>query len=69
MEQLEKVRKRIRKIRVAKYYTQDYVGERLCMTQKSYHRLENGKSQLKLEVLFRLATILEVDVKSFLEDL
>lgn len=69
MEQLEKVRKRIRLARLEKDYTQDYVGDRLFMTQKSYHRLETGKSQLKLDILFKLATILEVEVIYFFEGL
>ncbi len=68
MEQLEKVRKRIRKIRVEKEYTQDYVSERLCISQKSYHRLESGKSQIKLETLFRLATVLGVNISYFFEE-
>jgi len=39
------------------------------MTQKSYHRLETGKSQLKLDILFKLATILEVEVSYFFKGL
>jgi len=64
---MDKVRKRIRTVRLDKEYTQDYIGDRLGMSQKSYHRLENGKYHLKLETLLRLDVILEVDVTSFLK--
>jgi transcriptional regulator with XRE-family HTH domain len=67
MDKLEKVRKRIRSLRLEKEYTQDYVGDRLGMSQKSYHRLENGHSELKVKMLLKLSTILEVDVSYFLE--
>jgi transcriptional regulator with XRE-family HTH domain len=67
MEILEKVRKRIRSLRLEKEYTQDYVGDRLGISQNSYHRLENGKSQLKVKTLLKLSTILEVDITYFLK--
>ena len=67
MDKLEKVRKRIRSLRLEKEYTQDYVGDRLGISQKSYHRLENGKSQLKVKTLLKLSTILEVDITYFLK--
>ena len=68
MEKLEKVRKKIRFARLEKDYTQDYVSDRLFITQKSYHRLETGKSHLKVETLLKLATIFEVKPSYFLED-
>ena len=68
MEQLEKVRKRIRLARLEKEYTQDYIGERLGVNQRTYHRIESGKSQLKVETLIKLATILEVDTKYFFKE-
>jgi transcriptional regulator with XRE-family HTH domain len=66
MEKLEKVRRKIRSARLEKEYTQDYLGEKLGMSQKSYHRIENGHSQLKVETLLKLSTILEVDVTDLL---
>ena len=65
---MDKVRKRIRSLRLEKEYTQDYIGERLGINQRTYHRLENGKSQLKVETLLKLATILEVDASYFLQE-
>ena len=66
-EKVDLVRKRIRSLRQEKEYTQDYVGDRLGISQRSYHRIENGKTQLKIEILFRLAIIFEVDATYFLE--
>lgn len=60
MERIEKIRKRLRVARTERGYSQDYVGERLNISQISYHKLENGKTALKLKTLLELAVILEV---------
>jgi transcriptional regulator with XRE-family HTH domain len=60
MNRIDKIRKRIVLARTTKGYTQDYVGELLHMSQISYHKLENGKTSLKVRTLFELALILEV---------
>jgi transcriptional regulator with XRE-family HTH domain len=60
MNRVEKIRKRIVLARTAKGYTQDYLGEQLHMSQISYHKLENGKTGLKVKTLIDLAVILEV---------
>jgi transcriptional regulator with XRE-family HTH domain len=67
-EKVVKIRKRIKTVRLEKEYTQDYIGERLGISQIAYHKIENGKSQLKVEILLRLAAILEVDAEYFLEE-
>jgi transcriptional regulator with XRE-family HTH domain len=43
-----------------KGYSQNYVGGQLHMSQISYHKLENGKTALKVSTLLELAIILEV---------
>lgn len=60
MERIEKIRKRLRTARTEKGYSQDYVGEQLHMSQIAYHKLENGKTALKVKTLLELAVILEV---------
>ena len=60
MERIEKIRKRLKSIRIEKGFTQDYIGEQLNISQISYHKLENGKTALKLKTLLELAVILEV---------
>ncbi|MDP5105865.1 MAG: helix-turn-helix domain-containing protein [Polaribacter sp.] len=68
MEELIAIRKRIKTIRLKKEYSQYYMSCRLHTSQVVYHNLENGKSNLKVETILRLATILEVDVSDFFED-
>lgn len=68
MEELIAIRKRIKTIRLKKEYSQYYMSCRLYTSQVVYHNLENGKSNLKVETLLRLATILEVDVLEFFKD-
>ena len=60
MKRTEIIRKRIKRTRTEKGYSQYYVGTRLNMSQIAYHKLENGKTQLKVETLLELANILEV---------
>ena len=60
MNRIDKIRKRLKLARMEKGYSQDYVGEKLHMSQISYHKIENGKTALKVRILLELATILEV---------
>ncbi len=60
MKRIEKIRKRLKTVRTEKGYSQDYVGEQLHMSQIAYHKLENGKTILKVRTLLELAVILEV---------
>jgi transcriptional regulator with XRE-family HTH domain len=60
MNRVDKIRKRIVLARTIKGYTQDYVGEQLYMSQISYHKLENGKTTLKVRTLLELAIVLDV---------
>ena len=64
-EKLIAIRKKIKFTRLDKEYSQDYMGSRLFISQIAYHNLENGKSNLKIDTLLRIATILEVDVRDF----
>ena len=61
MNRVEKIRKRIVLSRTAKGYTQAYMGEQLHISQIAYHKLESGKTALKIKTLLDLATILEVE--------
>ncbi|MFK8058990.1 MAG: helix-turn-helix domain-containing protein [Polaribacter sp.] len=68
VEKVDKVRKRIRTLRNQKEYSQDYIADRLGIDQRAYHRLENGYTKLKVEMLFKLAIVLEVLPSYFLEE-
>lgn len=61
MDRLTKIRKRIKFLRIEKGYSQYYVGLQLNISQISYHKLETGKTELKVKTLLELAEILEVE--------
>lgn len=52
----------IRKIRELKGYTQQYVAIALNISQRQYSRLENNGVDIKISILKKIATILEVPV-------
>ncbi|MBU3010040.1 helix-turn-helix domain-containing protein [Polaribacter vadi] len=66
-EKLIAIRKKIKFARLKKEYSQYYMGCRLSTSQIAYHNLENGKSNIKIDTLLKIATILEVDVKDFFD--
>jgi transcriptional regulator with XRE-family HTH domain len=51
----------IRKIRDIKGYSQEYVAQKLNMSQNNYGRIELGKVKLDVDRLKEIATVLEVD--------
>jgi len=60
LERVEKIRKRIRLVRLEKGYSQDYMGNRLHMSQYAYQKIESGKTRLKVATLITLAIHLDV---------
>ena len=66
-KKLKEVRLKIRTQRVLKEYSQEYVGVQLGIGQVAYHKLERNKTKLSLDVLLKLAIVLEVDATYFLE--
>jgi transcriptional regulator with XRE-family HTH domain len=61
----------IRKIREIKNIGQQYIADKLNISQPSYHNLEAGKIKLSEEKLEKIARILEVDkevIKNFNND-
>lgn len=56
----------IKKLRIDKGYTQEYMAEKLGYKDKSgYNHLENGNVKLSLERAIKIAEILEVDPSIF----
>lgn len=58
----------IKNIRELKNLTQEFVAERLDISQSAYSRLENGETKISKEKLIQIAEILEVkpeDIKEF----
>lgn len=63
-----KVGASIRKLRVLKGYSQEYVADTLSISQKSYSLLENDKTEISLTRLERVAEVFEVSLFQILED-
>lgn len=61
-------RNKIRTIRELKGYSQDFMAEKLNISQKTYSRLESGHVKLDIERLRQISEILEVDPSSLLDN-
>lgn len=55
--------------RVIKGYTQEYMAERLNLSQNSYSKLERGLTSLTVKRLYEVAEILEISVQDILPDI
>lgn len=53
---------KIRKIRTLKGFSQDYVADRLTISQPAYSDLEKDKTKITLETLQQLSKIFEIDL-------
>ncbi len=65
---MKKILDNIKAIRAIKGYSQEYVANKLGCDYSTYGKIENGKSSLTVDRLFKLADILEVDVPRLLLD-
>jgi transcriptional regulator with XRE-family HTH domain len=52
----------IRKIRELRDYSQDYLAAKLSISQNAYSKIELGYSDITLNRLFNISTILEVEL-------
>ena len=57
---------KIKSLREKRNYTQEYMAEQLGITQSSYSKLEQDKSDLPVSRLFKIAEILEVNTEEYL---
>ena len=55
------VGQKIRKIRELKGFSQDYVAQKLNLTQKAYSNIEAGKTKLDFDRLEDISKILEIE--------
>lgn len=53
---------RIKALRTAKNYTQEQVSECLGISRQKYARIENGSNSITLDILTKIAKILDVTV-------
>ncbi len=63
-----KIGNKIRKLRMNKGYSQEYMADVLEISTKTYSNMENDKSTISLETLHKLAQELEVDVLGLVSD-
>ena len=64
-QNFETVSDRLKKIRLIKNITQDFLAKKLGFTQKAYSKIENNETKLNVDVLQRVAQILEVPIETF----
>lgn len=57
--------KLIRKMRIEKNYSQEYLASKLNISQSYYGRIENGRANLDLETLNEILVVLEIDCIDF----
>ena len=53
---------RIKALRSAKNYTQEQIAEQIGISRQKYARIENGNNSITLEMLIKIAEILDVTV-------
>ena len=64
-----KIGHHIRQLREARDYSQDYMADRLEISQSAYANIENGKVHLRVDRLYDIAAILEVPPLQLLDEL
>lgn len=57
----------IRRVREYRNYTQQYMAEKLGISQNAYSKLELGESRVTLQRFFEIANILNVSYMGLLE--
>jgi transcriptional regulator with XRE-family HTH domain len=68
VDQKKRIGENLRRLRMEKNYTQEYLGEVLGKTDyTSYQRLEHGKSELKISDAYKLAKFYKIPME-FLYD-
>ena len=63
---MEDFSRNIRMLRISKEWSQQYMADRLGMSQANYARLESGKVKLDMSRLEEIASILEVPLENVL---
>ena len=68
MTQFDTVPERLKKIRVEKNISQDYLAKKLGFTQKAYSKIENNETKLNVDVLLKISEVLDIPIESFFRD-
>ncbi|HEY4336698.1 MAG TPA: helix-turn-helix transcriptional regulator [Puia sp.] len=59
---------KLRLLREYRNYSQEYIAEKLGITQNAYSRIENNQTRLTAERLEKLATILSISLMELLSE-
>lgn len=65
---IESIRKNIRKYRMLRGYSQEYMAHRLNISQFAYHKIESGRTTLKVSVLIKIGKILDIDSEKLIKN-
>lgn len=68
MQNFETVSDRLKKYRLERNYSQDYLAKKLGITQKAYSKIENNETKLNVEVLQMVSEILDLPIESFFKN-
>ncbi len=61
------ISEQIKKVRKEKGFSQQEVADKLSMNRVQYNRIETGKSDPTMNILQRIATVLDINVVEFFE--
>ncbi len=64
--ELESIRKRLKKIRFDKGFTQEFMADKLDISQNSYHKLENGRTKICLRKFIDISKVLEIEISELI---
>ncbi|MDR1543214.1 MAG: helix-turn-helix domain-containing protein [Prevotellaceae bacterium] len=65
----QKITAKIKKLRMEKSFSQNYMAEQLNITRTAYHNLESGKSYSWAKYLNELMCVFETTPKDFFSDI
>jgi len=65
---LDAISKNIKKLRIAKGYSQELLAEKVDCSREFINRVENRKEAVSLKMLFKLAYSFEVDIERFFKN-
>lgn len=57
----------LRKIRIIKGFSQDYVADLLNISQAAYSDIERGKTKINFEKLKKIASIFDLEISSIID--
>jgi len=60
------VQEKIKNIRELKNLTQEYIAEKLGITQAAYSKIENGTTKISYDKLFQISNILGIEIQELL---